>query len=110
MQRYEDGGVVISCDFCGTDWDELLPMIEGHHGSVLCLECFKLALKAAAPADGPYACTLCLREKVPATLPRWRPEPLPDRANPQAVICQECILQAAKAFDRDEEVDWRWER
>ncbi len=40
MQRDEDGGVVISCDYCGRDWhpyqpDPDNPMIEGHRGSVI---------------------------------------------------------------------------
>ena len=30
------------------------------------------------------------------------------RANPDAAICLDCIKQAAKAFDRDPDVDWKW--
>lgn len=105
MQRSEDGGIVISCDFCGTDWDEVRPMIEGHHGSVLCLECLKVAIHQAASGEGKYRCTLCLRENIPATLPRWS-----NPARPAACACEECLIQAAKAFSRDPDVDWKWER
>lgn len=105
MQRNEDGGIVISCDFCGTDWDEQLPMIEGHHGSVLCLECLKLGIDQAIPSDAKYACTLCLRHNIPASLPRWS-----HPSHPEAVACQDCLIQAAKAFDRDPDVAWKWDR
>lgn len=105
MQRTEDGGIVISCDFCGADWDEVKPMIEGHHGSVLCLECLKISLLEARAQSGRFTCTMCIREKLPESLPRWQS---PKR--PQAVVCQECIEQAARAFDRDEDVDWKWNR
>ena len=46
MQRPEDGGIVISCDFTGIDWDERIPMIEGHQGSVLSLEALAMARDA----------------------------------------------------------------
>lgn len=104
MQRFEDGGVVISCDFCGLDWDEVKPMIEGHHGAVLCLECLTTAIESAEQQAGKYSCTLCLRENLPQTLPRWTGN------RPEATACQDCILQAAKAFDRDKQVDWTWKQ
>ena len=37
MQREDPEGIVISCDFCRRDWDGQEAMIEGHHGSILCL-------------------------------------------------------------------------
>jgi hypothetical protein len=106
MQRQEADGVVISCDFCATDWDPqtgLPPMSEGHHGSVMCLECLKVALERLAPQDTPYSCTLCLREKL--DLPAYRN---PSRAG--AVACEECVHQAAKVFSRDPDVDWKWKK
>lgn len=108
MQRTENGGVIISCDFCGTDWDPdtgLPPMSEGHHGSVLCLECMKLALVEAKPMDKPYACTLCLLDDVPATMPAYR-----GSKRPNAVACEDCIKQAAGVFSKDPDVDWKWVR
>jgi hypothetical protein len=108
MQRHEAGGVIISCDFCFTDWDPetgLPPMSEGHHGSVLCLDCLKIALEKAAPLGEPFNCTLCLREQLPATLPAYR-----SPTRPHAVACEECIHQAAKVFSRDPDVDWKWKK
>lgn len=111
MQRTEDnGGIVISCDFCGTDWDEQLSMIEGHRGSVLCLECLKLALDAAEPADEATDCSLCLSGK-PAGTKRWRhPSPKPSPGlNTGATLCWDCIRLAAKGFHKDPDIDFRWD-
>jgi len=112
MQRTEDGFIIISCDFCGTDWDEVRPMIEGHHGSVLCLECLKVALDHLATAEGRCDCTMCLRELPGATMPHWRPARQPGAAllagaNPLAVICADCVNQAAGTFSKDPDVDWK---
>ena len=104
MQRTVDGGVIISCDFCGTDWDQIKPMVEGHRGSVICLVCLEIALADAQAGDSPFSCTLCLREELDATLPHW---PHADR---DAVICQDCIHQAARQFSKDKDIDWTWPR
>ena len=104
MQRNEADGVIISCDFCATDWDQIKPMVEGHHGSVLCLNCLTEAITSAAPDADEYSCTLCLREHLPPSLPRWSGK------RPEATVCLDCLQQAAKAFDRDDDVDWKWER
>ena len=112
MQRTEDGGVIISCDFCGTDWDPqtgLPPMTEGHHGSVLCLECLKVALEKAAPQAANYACTLCLLTDIPATKAAYRGIYSKNGA-PPAIVCLDCIHQAAKAFSRDPDIDWKWKK
>ena len=111
MQREEDnGGIVISCDFCGTDWDEELAMIEGHRGSVLCLACLKQALDNAEPSDEAFTGTLCLAEK-PAGTSVWKhPDPTPSPGlNPGALLCWDCIRLAAKGFHKDKEVDFRWD-
>ena len=110
MQRTEDGGIVISCDFCGTDWDEQLPMIEGHRGSVLCLECLKQALDEAEPIDKPFEGTLCLSRK-PAGIKAWQhPAPKPSPGlNPDAQLCWDCIRLAAKGFHKDPDVDFKWD-
>ena len=107
MQRTEkNGGVVISCDFCGTDWDQDLPMIEGHHGSVICVECLKVALVNTKPHPSTYHCTMCIRDSLPEDLPRWLPQAGRKTANVNAIICQECVDQAARAFHRDKDGDW----
>ena len=109
MQRTQKDGVIISCDFCGTDWDQVRPMIEGHHGSVLCLECLKQALTHHAPAAQKFQCTLCLQDR-PAGVKSWAPQPRPAAANPQARACLDCLHQAARAFDRDPDVAWKWQK
>ena|ERR1035437_2145842 len=108
MQRQDPDGIVIVCDFCRRDWDGQEAMVEGHHGSVLCLECLKHAIKEqeTTPVGGEekYKCTLCLRFNIPIKLPHWStPE------HPEAIVCQECLYQAAKAFHKNSDVPWRWD-
>ncbi len=112
MQRQvnENGetGIIISCDFCGTDWDQQTAMVEGHHGSVLCLECFKQARKQMTPAARAFDCTLCLQTR-PTDTPHWRHAPFaspPPGFNPEAVVCEPCLKQAAAAFHKDPDVPW----
>jgi len=113
MQRTEAGGIVISCDFCGVDWDPYdesysNPMVEGHHGSVICLSCVKRALAEVAEPGGPYECTMCLQEKDQA---RWfHPSPTASAGlNQGATVCRACIRQAAGRFHKDSDVAWTWE-
>jgi hypothetical protein len=114
MQRTVDGGVVISCDFCGADWDQVRPMIEGHHGSVLCLPCLERALQEAKPANADFRCSLGLTDEDAGTL-AWGPPPTPGEPpaagrNPHAVACGDCIQQAARGFSRDPDVPFKWDR
>jgi len=105
MQRTTDEGVVLACDFCGTDWDMIKPMIEGHKGSILCLDCLSRAIDEAAPAEGEFGCTLCLVDRDPP-MKRWvHPEPA-DGANPDAQLCWDCIQQADRTFGRDADTEW----
>ena len=104
MQRTDPDGIVLLCDFCRRDWDGQEPMIEGHHGSIICLECLKLALVQQATGAEKYKCTLCLRFNIPPTLPQWK-----NPTNSEATICQECLYQSARAFSRTEGVDWKFE-
>ncbi len=108
MQRKTDEGITIACDFCGTDWDEVLPMIEGHRGSVICLECVKQAIDGIAPVDVEVQCAMCL-QPVPAGSPRWRPDAA-ESANPEAAICTDCMKQAAGAFSKDPDVPFNWRK
>ena len=104
MQREDPDGIVIVCDFCRRDWDGQEAMIEGHHGSVLCLACLKRGLAEQKTGGEKYNCTLCLRFNIPPTLPRWsHPE------HPEAVVCQECMYQAGKAFGRNPDVDFKFD-
>jgi hypothetical protein len=105
MQRIEGEYLIVSCDFCGTDWDGQFPAIEGHRGSIICLECLKTALKELAEQEGVYSCVLCLRERIAAVKPRWS-----HPSHAQTYACQDCVHQAAGAFDRDPDVPWTWQR
>ena len=109
MQRTENKLIVISCDFCGVDWDEVIPMVEGHHGSILCLDCLKLGLAKNAPQAEPFQCTLCLQHRIASTA-AYRPSPLAPTANPNAYACISCIKQTARAFDKDPDIDWKWDK
>ena len=105
MQRHTPDGVIIACDFTGLDWDEVIPMIEGHRGSVLSLAALAMAIEQRAAADAPFDCTLCLRHFEPPEV-MWRHPKPPAHANPDALICEDCIRQADRTFARDPEVDW----
>jgi hypothetical protein len=104
MQRTDPDGIVLLCDFCRRDWDGQEPMIEGHHGSILCLECMKLALAGQTTGTEKFKCTLCLRFNMPPTMPHWN-----HPANSEAIVCQECLYQAARTFSRTEGVDWKFD-
>lgn len=116
MQRNtEDTGIIISCDFCGTDWDPqtgLPPMTEGHRGSVMCLACLQKALPEAQPAEVPFDCTLCLQHQE-AGVRRWPADmgtkvPTPEGELPGGAACWSCIRLAAKTFHKDKDIDFRW--
>ena len=104
MQREAPEGIVILCDFCRRDWDGLEPMIEGHHGSILCLECMKLALRDQPAGTEKFTCTLCLRFNIAPKLPRWS-----NPAHPEAIVCQECLYQAARTFSRNTDNAWTFD-
>ena len=103
MQREDPEGIVIVCDFCRRDWDGQEAMIEGHHGSILCLECMKTALKEQACGTEKFKCTMCLRFNIPPELPRW------SKAGSDAIACQECLYQAARTFGRNKELGWKFD-
>ena len=100
MQHTEPDGIVISCDFCRTAWDEVIPMIEGHRGSVLCLPCLRRALDEAASTAAGFECTLCL-QSFEAGRKAWLSE--------HATVCWPCIRLAAKGFHKDKDIDFRWD-
>ena len=103
MQKPVGTEIVICCDFCHGEWDGQSAMVEGHHGSAICLPCLERALREKRSLDGKYACTLCLRINLPASMDRWSH---PDRLD--VLVCQECLYQAAKAMTKAPHVDWKW--
>jgi hypothetical protein len=78
MQRETPEGIILCCDFCRRDWDGQEAMVEGHHGSIICLPCLKLALEQLKVGDDKYKCNLCLRFNIPQTLAKWSHPDHPD--------------------------------
>jgi len=91
------------CDFCGCEWTEELPMVEGHKGTLICGACLREAYRRvllageSSGAEG-YACTLCLLTK---TEPAWESPSLPP-----ATACKWCIERSAKLLAKDPETKW----
>ena len=61
------------------------------------------ALRAKAVSEEKYKCTLCLRFNIPGTVPSWS-----NPAHPEAIVCQECLYQAARAFSKNKDVDFQF--
>ncbi len=106
MQRQTPEGIILACDFCGIDWDMVKPMIEGHQGSILCIDCLAAAIDGAAERDSAFKCTLCLRELDPGER-AWAHPTAPTEAHEDAVVCWDCLQQADRAFAKDEDTDWQ---
>ncbi len=103
----------VLCDFCGREWSEEVPMIEGHQGSCLCERCLRLAytevvVNAGGTAPDEYKCPMCLEASSDraaldrADEPGWQSPVQP------AVICRRCIELAAESLGKDK--DFGWER
>ena len=105
MQRQTPEGVILACDFCGTDWDMEKPMIEGHKGSILCIDCLARGIEEAKPAPAGFMCTMC-RQDYEAGTKAYIPLERAPNANPKAVICWDCLQQADRTFARDKDTDW----
>jgi hypothetical protein len=103
----------VLCDFCGREWTEDVPFIEGHRGRHVCGRCLELAraeLAGGAPtgdvAPAPYTCVLCREDAADraalrrANEPGWR-SPIVD----DAVMCRRCAEEAAAALAKDP--DWQ---
>ena len=114
MQRTTPDGIVISCDFCGVDWDaydeaQQNPMTEGHHGSVICLNCVKRALEEAMPSETGFKCTLGLTDHDAGEVCWRHPAPVEsDGLNKHAVAHWDNIRQAGRAFGKDPDIDYEW--
>jgi hypothetical protein len=94
----------ILCDFCHRPtWSLNIASIEGHHGSVICVDCLKYAwidvvdTETGIQLDGD-TCTMCLEQR---TDPAWR-SPMHE----EACICRRCIKLAAQAFRKDGNSGW----
>ncbi len=94
----------VLCDFCLAEWTEDRPMIEGHHGSVICGNCLRVAYTAVCLAETDDAsedcmCTMCLERRSD---PAWQ-SPVRD----EAVVCRRCIKLAARQLERDPDLGWQ---
>lgn len=90
------------CDFCGSEWTEELPMVEGHKGSIICGACLReayrrIVVQGASLAEEGYSCTLCLLTK---------PEPAWVSAS-GAVACRWCIEKSASMLVKDSDSGWQ---
>jgi hypothetical protein len=88
------------CDFCGEHWREDRPMVEGHHGSLVCGTCLTAAFRATWLASGTAgdgadppadACRLCLERRDE---PHWR-------GATGGLACKRCVKMAAVMLERD---------
>jgi hypothetical protein len=94
----------VLCDFCRREWVETRPMVEGHHGSVICGDCLRVAFATVVNAGmntaaAGYKCTMCLENRDDDA---WE-----SPAYPEAAICRRCIKMGAVMLERDEESGWR---
>ncbi|MEK6703565.1 MAG: hypothetical protein AABZ53_14990 [Planctomycetota bacterium] len=90
------------CDFCGCEWTEELPMIEGHKGSLICGACLREACRRVVvlgenSAEEGYSCTLCLLTKAE---PAWLSKAT------GAVVCHWCIDRSATMLAKDKDMGW----
>jgi hypothetical protein len=94
----------VLCDFCGREWGDDLPMVEGHLGSCICGDCLREAYRAmmaeppagTEPASG--ACRLCREERGERS---WA------GALAGARACRRCVRQSAAVLQRDPDLGWR---
>lgn len=93
----------VLCDFCHREWNEDIPMIEGHQGSCICGNCLATAhaevvVNGSDGALREFGCPMCLETRQDREAlgrgdePGWQ-SPLYE----DAVICKRCIELAAKA-------------
>jgi hypothetical protein len=98
----------VLCDFCGVEWTEDRPMVEGHQGSVICGDCLTAAYRGlvgnggeserkAAETSG-VRCTMCLERRDE---PMWR------NSTHEASICLRCAKRSSGLLHKDPDWDWR---
>ena len=103
----------VLCDFCHREWDDQIPMLEGHHGSCVCGKCLSLAyreviLNKANSAPHDFKCPMCLEESADrAALERGNEPGWQSPMYPDAVICKRCIKLASGALHKDRDFDWQ---
>jgi len=93
----------VLCDFCHAEWTLDKPVIEGHHGSIICGNCLTVAytqvvLHSVNTGPAGYQCTMCLENRPDIA---WQ-----SPAYSEAVICQRCLKLAAGTLSKDKDFNW----
>ena len=95
----------ILCDFCERPtWEMDIPSIEGHHGSVFCVECIEQAWdrlvveKEEIPSDPDWTCSMCLESNDG---PWWQ------SSIREARVCRRCVKQSAGVLHKSKDWDWK---
>lgn len=87
------------CDFCGREWADERPMVEGHQGSLICRECLDEAfervwlLDQGVPVPDGKTCILCLADNGDPAFEGTRA--------PGVYACKRCIKQSVVMLERD---------
>ena len=93
----------VLCDFCGGEWKEEVPMIEGHKGSCICGKCLKMAwnqivVNRMDDSGSEWTCKMCLEQ---------RDEPFyQSPVHEDAHICRRCIRMGAHALRTEDPDSW----
>lgn len=97
------------CDYCGNEWTDDRPMVEGHHGSCVCGNCLtvaytELGLTVRGGDNGSSEgvpsgakCNLCLEVREESI---WKS---PVR---EAYLCRRCAKQSAGVLQKDKDNGW----
>lgn len=92
------------CDFCSSRADDRV-MVEGHQGSLICLNCLAIAYAevvgagVASPVPPGELCAMCLEERKQA---HWS-----SPVNAGKHVCLRCIKQSATVLEKDKELGWK---
>ncbi len=98
----------ILCDFCGQQWTDRRPMVEGHRGSCICGNCLSIAyaeLMIYKVYDEPgagEACVLCREEGREE--PHWRSPVF--EGDEAKLACRRCVKQSAGVLHKDKDIAW----
>ena len=85
-------------------WEMDIPSIEGHHGSVFCVECLEQAWdrlvveKEEIPSDPEWKCCMCLESNDG---PWWQ------SSLREARVCRRCVKQSAGVLHKSKDWDWK---
>lgn len=103
----------VLCDFCGLEWADDRPMVEGHRGACICGSCLTRAYEWSAtpqavetapvspqPTDAPAPmCALCREDRAE---PMWT-----GAGSPPALACRRCVRQSAAVLQKDADSGWK---